>query len=78
MPTNQTRGNTYKGYLEYHIEFDILYNDTGNPIKIFVARPDDNLYYTDEPPAAGSVPLTVNDIPAGLRGGKKQKTQENL
>ena len=33
---------------------------------------NDELYYTDEPPAAGSVPLTINDIP-NASGGKKTK-----
>ena len=63
MPVNQHRSNAFKGYLIYTIFFDRqnIISDSG-----------DELYYTDEPPAAGSVPLTINDIP-NITGGKKYK-----
>ena len=34
---------------------------------------NDQLYYTDNPPAAGGIPLTINDIPQTNSGGKKTK-----
>lgn len=61
LPVNQAKSSGYKGYLKYTITFDrsqSISNDAG-----------DELYYTDEPPADGSVPLTTNDI----KGGKKYK-----
>ena len=63
MPVNQARSSAFKGYLIYTIFFDRqnIISDAG-----------DELYYTDEPPAAGSVPLTINDIP-NIKGGKKYK-----
>ena len=63
MPVNQHRSNAFKGYLVYTIDFDR---------QNIISDASDELYYTDEPPAAGSVPLTINDIP-NIKGGKKYK-----
>jgi hypothetical protein len=63
MPVNQHRSSAFKGYLEYKIFFDRAH---------IISDAGDELYYTDEPPAAGSVPLTINDIP-NIKGGKKYK-----
>lgn len=64
MVPNQTRSNIFRGFLEYQIFFDSGYYTM-----------EDELYYTDEEPAAGSVPPNINDIP--LRGGIKLKTKKH-
>ena len=63
MQPNQATSIPNPGYLKYVINFNgiTIFSDAG-----------DELYYTDEPPAAGSVPLTINDIP-NIKGGKKYK-----
>ena len=63
MESNQHLSGMWKGYPVYTIDFD-----RGQSI----SDAGDELYYTDEPPAAGSVPLTINDIP-NITGGKKYK-----
>ena len=50
MPANQTRAigpYGFKGYLEYYIEFDRIYDSNNNPIKVNTAVMTDELYYTD-------------------------------
>jgi hypothetical protein len=64
MPVNQHTSNVFKGYLIYTIFFDR---------QNIISNAGDELYYTDEPPAAGSVPLTINNIPNIKEGGKKYK-----
>ena len=67
LPAQQASGMSMligKAYDESH------FFDNGK-----LANENAELYYTDEPPAAGSVPLTINDIPASS-GGKKTKIQK--
>ena len=50
MPTNQTRNigpGGFKGYLEYYIEFDRIYDSNNKLIKVNTAVMTDELYYTD-------------------------------
>ena len=62
---NSHRSNLDDNYVHYWIWFE-------NPERMTRrVSENDQLYYTDEPPAAGSVPLTINDIPTS--GGKKTK-----
>ena len=61
--------NIDDGYVHYNIEFEI-------PPSTRISE-NDELYYTDEPPAAGSVPLTINDIPASSGGKKTKKYRKN-
>ena len=65
LPSQQASGLnmlTGKVYDESH------FYDNGK-----LANENAELYYTDEPPAPGSVPLTINDIPpAGSAGGGKK------
>jgi hypothetical protein len=67
---NSYRSNLDDNYLHYWIWFE-------NPERMTRrVSENDELYYTDEPPVAGSVPLTINDIPSALsvsKGGKKTK-----
>ena len=67
---NSWRSNLDDNYVHYWIWFD-------NPERMTrLVSENDELYYTDEPPAAGSVPLTINDIPpvsSLSKGGKKTK-----
>ena len=60
---NNYYSNLRDNYIHYNIEFEL-------PPSTLINE-NDELYYTDEPPAAGSVPLTINDIPTS--GGKKTK-----
>jgi hypothetical protein len=60
---NNYYSNLRDNYIHYNIEFEIPPST--------IINENDQLYYTDEPPAAGSVPLTINDIPTS--GGKKTK-----
>lgn len=64
---NSHRSNLDDGYVHYWINFE-------NPERMTrLVCETDELYYTDEPPVAGSVPLTINDIPTSSNGGKKTK-----
>ena len=67
---NSYRSNLDDNYVHYWIWFD-------NPERMTRrVSENDELYYTDKPPAAGSVPLTINDIPplsSLSKGGKKTK-----
>jgi len=67
LPSNQHQDGAFKGYLKYTIDFDRgqIISDAG-----------DELYYTDYPPAAGSVPLTINDIPAARNVGGRKRTKK--
>jgi hypothetical protein len=63
--------NIADGYFHYNI----LFTPTTYSQQI---TEKSELYYTDEPPAAGSPPLTINDIPkednlGSSNGGKKTK-----
>jgi hypothetical protein len=65
---NSYRSNLDDNYVHYWILFE-------NPTTRMVSE-NDELYYTDEPPVAGSVPLTINDIPPASsisKGGKTKK-----
>ena len=64
MVPNQHRSNMFRGFLEYQIFFDSGYYTM-----------EDELYYTDEEPAAGSVPPNINNIPHS--GGNKIKTKKH-
>ena len=64
---NSHRSNLDDGYVHYWINFE---NPERMTRKVYET---DELYYTDEPPSAGSVPLTINDIPTSSNGGKKTK-----
>jgi hypothetical protein len=63
LEANQHLSGGWKGHNEYTISFDR---------QQIISAAGDELYYTYEPPAAGSVPLTINDIP-NIKGGKKYK-----
>jgi hypothetical protein len=65
-----TRSNLRDNYRHYWIWFENSENTSQR------VSENDQLYYTDEPPAAGSVPLTINNIPpvsTVSKGGKKTK-----
>ena len=65
-----TRSNLRDNYRHYWIWFENSANASQR------VSENDQLYYTDEPPAAGSIPLTINDIPQVSnisKGGKKTK-----
>lgn len=62
-------------YVHYWIRFDNV-ERVRRMMKTQRVSENDELYYTDEPPAAGSVPLTINNIPPASslsKGGKKTK-----
>jgi len=64
---NNYYSNLRDNYIHYNIEFEIPPSA--------VINENDELYYTDQPPVAGRVPLTINDLPAAgsAIGGKKTK-----
>jgi hypothetical protein len=64
---NPYHSNLRDHYVHYWIQFENPERMTRN------VSENDELYYTDEPPTAGSVPLTINDIPPLSKGGKKTK-----
>ena len=69
LEANQQLSGTWKGHSEYTISFDR---------QQIISAVGDELYYTDDSPAAGSVPLTIANIPTDVsvsKGGKK--TEKN-
>ncbi len=67
---NPYYSNLRDNYVHYWIWFENVETMTRR------VSENDQLYYTDEPPVAGSVPLTINDIPPASslsKGGKKTK-----
>jgi hypothetical protein len=64
---NTIGSNLRDNYRHYWIWFE-------NPERMSArVSENDQLYYTDNPPAAAGVPLTINDIPQTNSGGKKTK-----
>lgn len=75
MPTNQTRNigpGGFKGYLEYYIEFDRIYDSNNKLIKVNTAVMTDELYYTDT-----EIDVKENNITKKIEKTKLNDVKEN-
>lgn len=64
----------YSNLRDHYVHYWIWFENSVNTSQR--VSENDQLYYTDEPPAAGSIPLTINNIPpvsSVSKGGKKTK-----